>query len=280
MENQSLVCVVEDEPFGDLHLSESIAVVDAEIEVYGKLLRFRVGVQDWMMPMSALVPVARTICDKLLNAVLDYHKNKQQAVSCRKGCAACCSYLVGLSMPEVFQVRKELSLMPADDRLPILKSSVYATRTILKQQKTLPRVDDHADQQQISDWYMKMNLRCPLLQNGLCSIYDQRPLACREYFVQSTPDWCFTGQTHNPDPVPVRLPFSVAELLGQVAADIEGTQEQAVILPLALIGTDEISHRSKRLWPAVEMAEYFVRALEEKAYSTSMELCQTNESMY
>lgn len=277
MREAPLVCVLEKEAFSTVFLSEAIEVVDAEIQVLGKPLRFRIGVQDWMAPMSALVPVARVICDELLNAVLDDHIRKRGTVSCRKGCAACCSYLVALSMPEVFQLRKEFSQMPADDRIPILKSCVNAARKILKQEKTQSQINEFTDLQQISDWYMGLNLRCPLLKDGLCSIYDERPLACREYFVQSPPDWCFTGQSRNPDPEVVQLPVSVAEVLGQVAADMEEMEEEAVILSLALIGTDEISCRSKRLWPAVELITRFVRALEERAFSADRNLCETCE---
>ena len=280
MREAPLVCVFEKEAYSTVFLSEAIEVVDAEIHVYGKPLRFRIGVRDWETPMSALVPVARVICDELLNAALDDHLfSKKETISCRKGCAACCSYLVALSMPEVFRLRQEFSQMPADDRIPILKSCVYAARKILKQENTGPHINEYSGLQQISDWYMGLNLQCPLLKNGLCSIYDQRPLACREYFVQSPPDWCFTGQSHNPDPVPISLPVSVSEVLANVAADIEEMEEEAVILPLALIGTDEISCRSKRLWPAVELATRFVRALEEKAHSAGRKLCQTCEPM-
>ena len=38
---------------------------------------------------------------------------------------------------------------------------------------------------------------CPLLQEGHCSVYDVRPLACRSFFSIHTPEWCHPLHPNN-----------------------------------------------------------------------------------
>lgn len=264
MEKNATITVFDGSEPLDVRLGGRMEIIDTRINVYGKSVRFQIGVQNEMTPLSDLVPLARTICDKLLAAILEHPSNNPRYVSCRKGCSACCSYLVGLSMPEVFRMRQEFAMMPADDRIPILKTCLHAAFKILKQDISEPEINENTGLRQISKWYADLKLQCPFLSSGLCSIYRQRPLACREYYVKSLPDGCLIGGASEPEVV--RLPVSVTEVLGKVAAELEGLQaHEAVILPLVLIGTDELSHRANRLWPAPEMVRHFVRILEQTA---------------
>lgn len=252
---------------GDLHdcgeLANSV-IVGREIRIFGRAIHFRIAAANAYARLSDIVPAVRTVCDQLLDAMPDLRaENGKRRVSCRKGCAACCSYLVPLSLPEVFRMREEFAAMPADDRIPILKSAVHAAFRILRQDITEPEINGDSDLQQISRWYACLNIPCPFLSDGICGIYEQRPLACREYFVTSRPKSCETGGSDHPHVV--RLPLHLAEILGDFAARLEPSETEAVMLPLALIGTDELIERSGKRWPAVEMVNLFFDLLEQAA---------------
>lgn len=252
---------------GELHDGSKLAnsvIVGREIHIFGRSICFRIAVKHTYARLSDIVPAVRVLCDQLLTAMLENRvQNGERPVSCRKGCAACCSYLVPLSLPEVFRMREEFAAMPADDRIPILKSAVRAAIRILRQDITEPEINGDSDLQQISRWYAGLDIACPFLSDGICCIYEQRPLACREYFVTSQPNWCHSGGRHHPHVV--RLPFHIAEVLGEFAARLETAESEAVMLPLALVGTDEMVERSAKTWPAVEMVNLFLDLLGQAA---------------
>jgi hypothetical protein len=63
--------------------------------------------------------------------------------------------------------------------------------------------------------------------------------------------------------IPVRLP----NVLGQLASELEGTDVEAVILPLSLVWFEENSERVERSWPAEMMVKRFVEIVEAMAKS-------------
>jgi len=111
----------------------------------------------------------------------------------------------------------------------------------------------------VSNWYTNLKLRCPFLYNHACSIYDQRPLACREHFIKGSARACggLRGVAEVLD-MPVQLP----NVLGQLASELEGTDVEAVILPLALVWCQENPDRTERSWPAEMMVNRFVDIVE------------------
>ncbi len=235
--------------------------IDARIHLAGQSADFHIVVRDELAPLADLAILAREICDTLLDMTLEHPANSRRIV-CRKGCSACCSYLVGLSAPEVFLLRREFADLCADDRIPILKTCLQAAFKILQQDITAPEINEDSGLDQISEWYAALNLPCPFLADGLCGIYENRPLACREYFVASHPNHCSITSTARATVVSPSV--SVTETLSEVAAELEQLDApEAVILPLAVIGTDELSKRAKQLYPAADMVRRFLHALEK-----------------
>ena len=114
----------------------------------------------------------------------------------------------------------------------------------------------------VSNWYTSLKVHCPFLYNHACSIYSQRPLACREHFIKGSVRACkgLPGAAKVLD-MPVRLP----NVLGQLASELEGTDVEAVILPLALLWCRENPERAERSWPAEMMVRRFVEIVEAMA---------------
>lgn len=212
--------------------------------------------------LSDIIPVARAVCDAIIDVTLRHALSDKRRISCRKGCSTCCSYLVPLSVAEVYRLQNEFLQMPDTHRMPVLKSYIEAAKKILngKAQKILQNSDDL---QKISDWYAGLGIQCPFLSNGICSIYEMRPLACREYYVSSRPERCKNNSTH--DPNIVHLPVSILESIGTLVQRLEQSQVEAVILPMALVDIDEFCTRSKKTWPAVQMINLFLDIIEENA---------------
>ena len=261
MQKNTAIRLVDGCETGRLEDFEDTERIDARIHLAGQRADFHIAVRNTLAPLADLAILARHICDKLLEITLEHPANHHHIV-CGKGCSACCSYLVGLSPPEIYQLRREFAHMPADDRIPILKACLQAAFKILHQDITQPEINEDTDLYQISEWYASLNLQCPFLTDGLCRIYDKRPLTCREYFVASHPNHCRIDSTARA--TVVRPHVSVTETLARVAAELEERPDpEAVILPLAVIGTDELSERAKQLYPAPDMVRRFLNALEK-----------------
>ena len=66
-------------------------------------------------------------------------------------------------------------------------------------------------------------------------------------------------------------PARMSELLGRLAADLEGTNVEGLILPLAMIWVDDNAARDSRTWPAEQMVERFLEIVCEELPGSSVE---------
>lgn len=80
--------------------------------------------------------------------------------------------------------------------------------------------------------YFGLDLPCPLLADGVCSIRDDRPLACREYLVTSDPAHCAPQGGTNDQVVRIRSRSDVLAGFAEVSRTFG--EERYRILALAL----------------------------------------------
>lgn len=184
--------------------------------------------------LADMVPLAQKLGSEMNRLLLGKLQSEGNTVPCRKGCQACCRYLVPISAPEALRLWEQLSVMPPSQRRRLLSSCVAASRRVLDA-GPLPAADRPANAptaaSQLSRWYSSLHLDCPFLRRGACEIYSNRPLACREHFATGASRQCLAGQLDHQ--APIAPPFSVAEALSQLAVEFEPAWPAAIILPLA-----------------------------------------------
>jgi Fe-S-cluster containining protein len=221
--------------------------------------------------LADVVPWARAVCAKVTGVAVDETRRGGGHVPCQKGCSACCCYLVPLSVPEAFRLRQEVYAMPASRRRRVQKACLsVATRIPESPIPELPLEQSTCTQDQlntVSDWYADLHLICPFLERDECTIYEKRPLSCREHFVEGCAEAC---RTNTDDAQKVDIPVRMSEVLGRLAAEIEGADMDALILPLALIWADENQHRDRRMWPTELLAERFAGLVQETILNADM----------
>ncbi len=107
----------------------------------------------------------------------DYLAKKGVKPSCQAGCFACCFGLVTLSrleaealLPHLTPAQKERLFEEGPRRL-----------TLLREGKDDPRFPSR---------FFQSRTPCPLLEEGLCGLYPQRPLACRGLLTEGDPRLC------------------------------------------------------------------------------------------
>jgi Fe-S-cluster containining protein len=246
-------------------------VIGLELDILGETLSFRIGVCKERARLADIVPPARALCDRITEIVLRRISSDRGNIPCGKGCSACCKRcLVPLSVPEALRFKEEIIAEPSDRRESIWKACLQATQLILRHRPPEPliyQIDasspmESVDMSRISNWYTSLNLACPFLFNSVCSIYERRPLACREHFIKGSSMAC-RGQGGLAEVV--EMPVQLPNVLGQLASELEGTSLEAVILPLVPFWYEENSERDERSWPAVMMVKRFVEIIESMA---------------
>ncbi|HDX9008530.1 YkgJ family cysteine cluster protein [Aeromonas dhakensis] len=99
-----------------------------------------------------------------VDSVIQSVKAKGIQFGCQKGCSFCCDLRVEVLAPEVFYIAKKLKSKMSKSELAkfIEKLEIYADKA------TGLRSDEHT-------------IPCVMLESGVCSIYDYRPMMCRKY---------------------------------------------------------------------------------------------------
>jgi len=252
-------------------------VIGLELDILGKKVNFPTRVGQGQARLADIVPLARTICTKITDVVVESICSDGGRIPCRKGCAACCGpYLVPLSVPEALRLNEEISAAPPNQREPMLRACLLAAHRILNQKTPEPFLDQTTEPSQagpaelnlVLSWYASLKLPCPFLCKGLCTIYQQRPMACRELFVKGSADAC--GGKQSIAEV-VQMPVKMPNALAQLASDFEGTTAEAMILPLTLAWYEQNKQRADRTWPALMMVKRFLEIVKTMAAKNSTE---------
>lgn len=109
-------------------------VIGLELGILGKEVDFSIAVVKGQATLADIVPLARTICTKITDVVVESICREGGRIPCRKGCAACCGpYLVPLSVPEALRLNEEISAAPTNQREPMLRACLLAAHRILNQ---------------------------------------------------------------------------------------------------------------------------------------------------
>jgi Fe-S-cluster containining protein len=167
-------------------------------------LRLTVGNLQIAHPITvpnAAVPAADVLpaLQGLVNAVVTAAE-AGQAISCRKGCGACCRQLVPISRTEGERLLALVEAMPRERRGEIKRRFAAAEAVLLAAGfgKRTGKTD-----RELSTSYFPLAVACPFLEEESCSIHAERPLICREYLVTSPPELCDSPVQEGVTPVAV-----------------------------------------------------------------------------
>ncbi len=130
-----------------------------------------------------LGPQPEAILEPLRNLYQDIDRSLARstdalALPCQRGCDACCKEAVFLSAPEFLLVAQYLLLHRSAAELQSLVQQMlalaerFADELELLESITGPERDEVA---------MRIKFTCPLLQDGVCSIYEARELNARSF---------------------------------------------------------------------------------------------------
>ena len=246
-------------------------VIDIEPDRLRRLIGSQISVSSEPAGLADLVPLAQTISSKISESAMNKAGDAGHNVPCGKGCGACCSYMVPLSAPEALHIGRDIGPLSESSDPDTAEALAKAAGRIINSWPESPLVSadgDDGDMMALGKWYASLDLQCPFLSRGTCTIYDKRPIACREHAVIGS-----AGDCAGFDPARgnrLEMPFKTLEALGQLAADLEQTEVQAVMMPLAPFWYEANRHRATPTWPGPELVMRFLDLLARTAAKTGV----------
>ncbi|MBI4875635.1 MAG: YkgJ family cysteine cluster protein [Acidobacteria bacterium] len=206
---------------------------------------------------AELLPVFQGFSNAIIGLAQARAADAGLSISCRKGCAACCRLLVPVAEPEA----RHLSAL-AEARPQVRQRFAQALRRAeeaglgeaLRSAEHLGRERHDA----LMNAYLALRIPCPFLEDELCTIYETRPLQCREYFVLTPPENC-----ERPTPETVQglaLPLRPSQALHRLG------QRGMRWIPLVLALEWTASHRAdpQHMAPAPELFREFLDILRSR----------------
>ncbi len=148
-------------------------------------------VETSMNPVTfeATLPAFRKMADRLVQIGVESAEKQGKSVTSASSCGACCRMAIPVSLPEAHRLREIVDNMPEPRRSEVqarfakamdLFRSTGLLEDILRPVRTGEDGERYAS---AMDAYSARRVPCPFLENESCSIDEERPLTCREYFV-------------------------------------------------------------------------------------------------
>ena len=157
--------------------------------------------------MERLLPALRATADALVAFSAARTERAGKRVSCALGCGACCRQLVPLAPAEARRLSRLVDELPGPRRAAVRERFVHAVRRA-GEAGLLPLLEGRVPwgegrAVEVGLAWFRLGIPCPFLEDEACSIYEERPIACREYLVTSPPAACAAPTPESVDAVPL-----------------------------------------------------------------------------
>lgn len=201
------------------------------LDLCGKKHECSVNLPAGPVPVSTLLPVVNAVADLVVHA-----HSSAKPVSCRAGCGACCRQHVPVTHAEARRISALVASLPPD-RKPVVHARFAAAVDKLRETGFFDILTGAADPgpdfiRSLAFRYFDLGIACPFLENESCSIYEDRPLRCREYLVTSPPSLCAAPERQPIKTIP--FPNWPSKALASIGRGDESLHPAFLTLTLAL----------------------------------------------
>ena len=196
---------------------------------------FRVTLPAGSATLADLLPIARSLSDAIVQATTTTVEQAGEKISCGSGCGACCNNLIAVSQVEAKRISDVVQALPEPQKGTVLRRFSEARdrleRASLLEQLEMPERCTKDEYARLVGEYFRLGIACPFLAQQSCSIYEERPLTCREHLVTSPPSLC--AQLGSEGVRKVKLPFAVFNAMARVGIPSQGALSEKWV-PLIL----------------------------------------------
>lgn len=212
---------------------------EVPLSMAGKTVMLRVVAPASVVPPRRALSVFQRITDAVVSIATKQLEESGKTLSCRVRCGACCRELVPIAAMEAFHLRDLIEEMPDARKASVRDRFAAATEKLeaagLLEDVRRARELAIEDRQRLGDDYRRLQIACPFLEEESCSIYQMRPLACREHLVTSPAENC-AGPKDNIEGV--SLPVKVSAVVSSLGSEPPNISHEWIPLILALEWTE------------------------------------------
>ncbi|HEY0544237.1 MAG TPA: YkgJ family cysteine cluster protein [Pyrinomonadaceae bacterium] len=185
-----------------------------KLNVSGAQLEMDITVPVGETRPRRMLPIFQSLAEALVGVGVREAEAEGRAVSCKKGCGACCRQLVPLAEMEAHQLVELIESLPEPRRTTVRARFDDAYERLraagLLEKLEYPERFQLGEMMEFGMEYFRQGIACPFLEEESCSIHPSRPIACREYLVTSSPEHCATPTIETVEGVEVPNKVSIA----------------------------------------------------------------------
>lgn len=180
----------------------------SELGLPGGIVRIEMDVPMGKVPMERLLPALQATADALVSHAAAQSVAEGKPISCAAGCGACCRQLVPIAPAEARRLAVLVEGLPEPRRTVVKERFAEALRKA-EEAGLLPGLEARGASgaetaQATALAYFRLGIACPFLESERCSIYEERPIACREYLVTTPPANCDAPTRESIEMVPLQ----------------------------------------------------------------------------
>ncbi|MFL6467023.1 MAG: YkgJ family cysteine cluster protein [Pyrinomonadaceae bacterium] len=214
-----------------------------------------------------MLPIFHQMADSFADIGVQIDAEAGRSVSCQAGCTACCYQAVPVSEIEIYYIAELVSALPEPRRSEIRRRFAES----LKHFRDIGWFDDlHSRKagslkgaEALVLKYYHERIPCPFLEDSMCSIYEQRPVGCREFLVTSPAENCSnpTAESVRAVGLPVKPSSAIKAMAARDAVKREGFLLLTMALEIAEKYPEDFPEKTGEQW----MADFFGRLTDEPA---------------
>ncbi|MGD0199577.1 MAG: YkgJ family cysteine cluster protein [Bryobacteraceae bacterium] len=241
--------------------------VPFELDLGQRTIEASAEIPDAPMRVADLLPVLLSFDGAVVEMVADQVRAAGKIITCGLGCGACCRQIVPISEAEALYLAELVGAMPAERQARVRER--FRDALAAAGESLLSRLRDTSGCQELEARlalhaeYFGKRIACPFLEEESCSIYEHRPMTCREYLVTSPAVCCWDPRPGSIEPVPMPLKLSV--MLYCFGDGIGNQPTRWLPLLLALEWAERHAGEPVPCYPAPQMFRNFVRRAEALA---------------
>lgn len=198
-----------------------MATVEMTLDGEGWRLSARVAVPTGPCRTDDLLPLARALSNAVVGETVRAVERSGDCISCKAGCGACCRQLVAISEVEARRIAGVVANLPEPRRSTVRARFAEARRRLdgagLLRELQDPDAVTDSGYGALTTAHFAQGIACPFLEEESCSIYEERPITCREYLVTSPAENCSRPTPENTRRVQILMPVFNAVARWQVA---------------------------------------------------------------
>ena len=202
------------------------------LSLAGSRVAVSLTVPSAVVEIGDTLPAVRALTSAVVATAEAKEAAEGRAISCRKGCGACCRQIVPIAPVEARRLRALVEALPEPRRSAVRDRFAEASRRLdeagIAEELRRPEGMTPEEVKSIGLAYFALGIACPFLEDESCSIHPDRPIVCREYLVTTPAENC-----NDPSPETIRrvpLAGSVARALGRVDSKAESVRYVALSL--------------------------------------------------